>query len=193
MTLVVATPIQTERLFVRPIVESDLAALLTDVNSSDEVTALLPYVTWTSAADAEAWLGRMRSLEATGLALQLVVELKATGNPIGTCLLFRFEKGSSRVELGYVLGRAYWRQGLMHEALEGLLACAFGPMGIRRIEAEVDTRNESSARLMRRLGFAMEGVLRQRWVSKGEVKDVEMYALLRDEWLAGKSERRSTP
>ena len=182
MSLVAPGPIETERLVVRLVVESDLPALL-EVNSSDEVTALLPYATWKSAADAQAWLHRMRGIEATGLALQFVVVLKSAGKAIGSCLVFRFEEGSARAELGYALGRAHWGQGFMHEALSGLLGSAFGAMDLRRIEAEVDTRNRSSSRLLQRLGFTKEGLLRQRWMTKGEVKDVEVYGLLRDEWL----------
>ena len=181
MPLNVPNPIESERLLVRLVAESDLPALL-EVNSNEEVTALLPYATWRSMADAEAWLQRMRGIQATGLGLQFVVVLKATGMAIGTCLLFRFEEGSARAELGYVLGRAYWGQGFMQEALEALVGCAFGTMGLRRLEAEVDTRNRSSALLLQRLGFTNEGLLRQRWVAKGETKDVEMYGLLRNEW-----------
>jgi len=181
MPLAVPDPIESPRLLVRLVTESDLPALL-EVNASEEVTALLPYATWASMADAEAWLKRMNGIQATGLALQFVVVSRGTGAAIGTCLLFRYEEGSARAELGYVLGRAHWGQGLMQEALVALLGCAFGSMGLRRLEAEVDTRNESSARLLQRLGFKKEGLLRQRWVAKGEAKDVEMFGLLRDEW-----------
>ena len=181
MPLAAPKPIDSRRLLVRLVDESDLPALL-EVNASEEVTALLPYARWTSMADAEAWLQRMNGIQATGLALQFVVVSKSTGMAIGTCLLFRFEEGSDRAELGYVLGRAYWGQGLMHEALEALVGCAFDSIGLRRLEAEVDTRNRSSARLLQRLGFSKEGLLRERWVAKGEAKDVEMYGLLRSEW-----------
>ena len=184
MPLTAPAPIETERLVLRLVAESDLPALL-QVNASDEVTALLPYATWRSIADAEAWLQRMNGLQATGLALQFVIAGKSTGQAIGTCLLFRFEAGSARVELGYVLGRAHWGQGLMREALEALIGCAFGSMGLRRVEAEVDTRNGPSARLLQRLGFVKEGVLRERWVAKGQTKDVEMYGLLAREWPGG--------
>ena len=181
MPLIIPNRIETGRLLVRPMLESDLLDLL-DVNSNEDVTALLPYRTWTSMADAVAWFARTRTLEAGGSAIQFVVVLRATGRAIGTCLLFRFEPGSSRIELGYVLGRRFWGQGLMREAVGGLLDRAFATMGIRRVEAEVDTRNAASARLMRHLGFTKEGLLRQRWVAKGEVRDVEMFGLLRDEW-----------
>ena len=182
MPLIAPAPIETERLAVRLVLDSDLPALM-EVNSSEEVTALLPYARWRTAADAEAWLRRMRSIEATGLAFQFVVVLKSAERAIGTCLLFRFEEGSARAEPGYALGRAYWGRGLMQEALTALLGSGFGTMGLRRLEAEVDTRNGPSARLLQRLGFTKEGLLRQRWVTKGEAKDVEMYGLLRNEWL----------
>ena len=181
MPLTAPNPIESERLLVRLVSKSDLPALL-EVNSNHEVTALLPYATWNSMADAEAWLQRMKGIQATGLALQFVLVLKSTGMAIGTGLLFRFEEGSARAELGYALGRAYWGQGLMLEALEALISCAFGNMNLRRLEAEVDTRNQSSARVLQRLGFTKEGLLRQRWVSKGETNDVEVYGLLRNEW-----------
>jgi len=181
--LIAPAPIETERLTVRLVVDSDLPALM-EVNSDDEVTALLPYAAWRSAVDAEAWLHRMRGIEATGLALQFVIVLKSAERAIGTCLLFRFEEASARAELGYALGRAHWGQGLMQEALAALLGSAFGTMGLRRLEAEVDTANGASTRLLQRLGFTKEGLLRQRWVTKGKAKDVEMYGLLRDEWLA---------
>ena len=166
---------------VRLLAEADLPALF-EVNADEAVTSLLPYATWTSPADADAWFKRMRDLQATGLALQFVVADKASDKAIGTCLLFRLEEVSHRAELGYVLGRAHWGRGLMQEALSALLDRAFGPMALRRLEAEVDTRNPASARLLQRLGFSREGLLRQRWVTKGVAKDVEIYGLLRDEW-----------
>ena len=181
MPLVAPESIESKRLHIRLVAEADLPSLL-EVNSNEEVTALLPYATWASLADAASWYQRMAGIQATGLALQFVIVSRATGFAIGTCLLFRFEEGSARAELGYVLGRTHWGQGLMQEALGALLDCAFGRMGLRRIEAEVDTRNSPSARLLRRLGFTKEGVLRQRWVAKGQARDVEMYGLLGDEW-----------
>jgi RimJ/RimL family protein N-acetyltransferase len=181
MPLVAPPPMETARLRVRPVEARDLPALLR-VNSLDAVTALLPYATWSSMADAEAWLARMESIVATGSALQFVVAGRADDRAIGTCLLFRHDEGSARAELGYVLGRDHWGGGFMREALEALIDAAFGPMRLRRLEAEVDTRNAASAALLRRLGFGREGLLRQRWITKGEARDMEMFGLLAAEW-----------
>jgi RimJ/RimL family protein N-acetyltransferase len=70
----------------------------------------------------------------------------------------------------------------MHEALQALIDYAFGPLGLNRIEADIDPRNSNSARSLERLGFRMEGVLRERWIVAGEVSDTGYYGLLRKEW-----------
>jgi [ribosomal protein S5]-alanine N-acetyltransferase len=181
MPIVAPGPIESRRVLLRLAAEADLPALL-QVNGDAEVTRFLPYATWNSMADADAWYQRMSGLQAAGVAWQFVVTHRASGTAIGTCLLFRFDEGSARAELGYVLGRAHWGQGLMHEALSALITTAFGALSLRRLEAEVDPRNLVSAHLLQRLGFVKEGLLRQRWVTKGVPTDVEVYGLLGHEW-----------
>ena len=178
-------PLQTPRLVVRPVVAEDLADLLV-VNGNDEVTRYLPYATWASMEDAQAWLARMQAAQTSGSTLQWVVEETASKTVIAACLLFQYDAGSARAELGYVLGRPWWGQGFMREALVALLDAAFTTLALRRIEAEVDPRNVASGALLRSLGFGAEGILRGRWVTKGRVCDVESFGLLRDDWLLSK-------
>jgi len=178
-------PIETARLRVRLAQASDLPALF-EMNCDAEVTRFLPYARWESESDGAAWLKRMIDLQATGTALQFVVADKASDKAIGTCLIFRHEAGSARAELGFVLARSHWGGGYMTEALTALIDRAFDGMGLRRIEAEVNPANAPSARLLRRLGFVREGLLRQRWVSRsGAPYDVEAYGLLHGDWVGG--------
>jgi ribosomal-protein-alanine N-acetyltransferase len=51
------------------------------------------------------------------------------------------------------MGRAHWGKGYMNEALQALLAHAFEVMKLRRLEADVDPRNDASIRTLERLGF----------------------------------------
>ena len=169
--------IESARLLVRLVEETDLPQLLL-VNGDDEVTRYVPYATWKSLADAQAWYVRMSSLHAAGTTLQMVVVDKGSRQVIGTCLLFRYERDSERAELGYVLGRPYWGQGYMREALRTLIAHAFGPLSLRRLEAEVDPRNARSCQLLETLKFQSEALLRQRWRTKGELCDTRIYGLL---------------
>jgi [ribosomal protein S5]-alanine N-acetyltransferase len=181
MNLTLARPLDTPRLQLRLPQADDVSDLLR-INGDEVVTRYLPYATWQSLADAQAWLTRMAGLSADGSTLQLVVEARATGQVIGTCLLFRLDEGSARAELGYVLGRQHWGRGLMREALGALLDHAFGTLALRRIEAEVNPDNLASNRLAAALGFTLEGRLRQRWTNHGEHVDIHFYGLLRDEW-----------
>jgi len=103
---------------------------------------------------------------------------------VGTCTLYSVDARNLRAELGYALGRAHWGQGLMGEALGLLLAFAFGPLGLRRLEADVDPDNAASIRALERLGFQREGYLRERWFVGGETQDTVFYGLLRREWEA---------
>lgn len=176
-------PLVTPRVLVRAVAQSDLADLLV-VNGNDEVTRYLPYPSWASMPDAWAWWERMEASRASGTALQWVLVDRASGTVMGACVLFHYDAGSARAELGYVLGRSWWGQGLMREALVALVGSAVDTLGLRRIEAEVDPRNLASGALLRSLGFQAEGVLRGRWVNKGVVCDVESFGLLSDEWNA---------
>ena len=183
MTFKLPPPIESPRLLIRIVQEADIAGLMA-VNGDDEVTRFLPYATWKSLADGKAWFERMAAMGAKGGALQFVMVEKASGSVIGTCLLFRHDEGSARAELGYVLGRAHWRQGFMQEALPALIGCAFNDCALRRLEAEVEPDNVASNRLLVSQGFVHEGLLRKRWVSKGVARDTHIYGLLKDEWPA---------
>ena len=102
---------------------------------------------------------------------------------LGTCTLFNLDITHRRAEIGYALGRQYWRMGYAHEALQALLRHAFDELNLHRIEADVDPRNSASIRTLERLGFQREGYLRERWQVGGEIQDALFYGLLRPEWI----------
>lgn len=177
-----APDLDTPRLRIREVTDADLPDLMA-VNGDPDVTRFLPYATWSTPEDGISWLNRMRALQTAGTALQLVVQDKGDGQAIGTVLLFKLDEPSARVELGYALARAHWGQGLMNEALCAVIGHCFGAAGIRRIEAEVKPENTASCRLLAALGFVLEGRARQRWVTKGQAYDTDLYGLLAPEWV----------
>ena len=181
MLLIAPHPIESPRLLIRLIAESDLPALM-EVNGDDEVTRFVPYPTWQSLDDAKAWFKRMADLQAAGKALQFVVTTKATGKAIGTCLLFHFEEVTASAELGYVLGQAHWGQGYMREALTALINYGFDQMFLRILDAVVDVRNVRSARLLLRLGFVNAGLPHHHEITKGEATETEIYRLYPQAW-----------
>lgn len=181
MSFVAPKLIESARVWLRPISESDLPSLLA-INADQEVVRFLGHAPWRAMADAEAWYARISRQQASGSALEFVIGARQTGSIIGRCGLFDFEEVNAKAALGYILDRAYWGQGYMREALTVVIHAAFREMGLRRLEAMVEAKNTASAGLLRRLGFTREGVLRERWISQGETMDAEVYGLLRREW-----------
>lgn len=86
--------------------------------------------------------------------------------------------------LGYVFAEHAWGQGYATEAGRALLEWGFDVMDLNRVSAQTDTRNEASARVLTKLGFTLEGILRENVIVDGEVSDDATYSLLRREWTS---------
>jgi [ribosomal protein S5]-alanine N-acetyltransferase len=151
------------------------------VKRDPRVTAFLPYAAWQSIKDAELWYARMQDMIASGSGLVWVIVDAASNTPLGDCLLFRFEPSAQRAELGYVLGYESWNKGIATEALSALIQAAFTDLKLRRLEAQVQPSNAASIRVLEKLGFEREGLMRERWVNavSGLAYDVVVFGLLR--------------
>ena len=101
---------------------------------------------------------------------------------IGTCILGALSFRHRRAEVGFVLRRDRWGQGLASEALGVLFGFCFGRLGLHRLEADVDPENARSLRLLEKLGFQREGRLRERWQTQGSARDGILLGLLKPDW-----------
>lgn len=169
--------IETERLILRLLAKADLPALF-EVNGDPKVFRYSPRSHWKTPADGRKWYGRVMGLRRSGVSMQFVIVLRETRRPIGTLAVFHFDDSVGSAEIGYVLGRAHWNKGLMTEALRGFVGLAFGALGLKRLEAELDPRNAASSKVLARAGFIREGLKRRNYFCKGEVTDTGYYGLL---------------
>jgi RimJ/RimL family protein N-acetyltransferase len=136
--------------------------------------------------DARALIARAQESLADGTALRWALALAGDDRLIGVCSLFNLEPVHRRAELGYLLGRPHWGHGFMTEALAAVLDHGFARLDLHRVEADLDPRNAASRRLLLRLGFKEEGILRDRYRVAGEVSDTLWMGLLRPEWRAAR-------
>ena len=173
--------ISTETLTLRLLTEVDLPEVY-NIFSHPEVMRYWSYPPWTNMAQAEQWLMNVQEGYRTRKDIQLGIERRMDDSLLGTCTLFQFHIASRRAEIGYALGRPFWGFGYMHQALQALLEYAFETMNLNRLEADIDPRNQASAKTLERLGFQKEGHLRERWIVNGEISDTDLYGLLRREW-----------
>jgi [ribosomal protein S5]-alanine N-acetyltransferase len=175
------------RVRLRWLTDEDVDALFT-VYSDERMMRYWSTPAMKERAEAHALLERIRRNFADKSGFQWGVVRKEDGRLLGTCTLFHVDPANMKAEIGYGLGSRYWNQGFMGEALTALIGYAFGSLKLRRLEADVDPRNESSVRILGRMGFRREGLLRERWNVGGEIQDTAFFGLLAREWRDGGSE-----
>lgn len=110
-----------------------------------------------------------------------VLERKSDGQPLGTCGFHKWDKRYFRTEIGYDLSPEFWRQGYMSEALQAAIHYGFSQMGLHRIEALVYVGNQASLKLLEKLGFKQEGILRDYFYQDGVFYDHAFLSLLENE------------
>ncbi|WP_027816444.1 GNAT family N-acetyltransferase [Paraburkholderia bannensis] len=169
----------TARLRVRELRHSDAAALFS-IWSDAEAMRYFSFSPMHHVDEASARIERVLKL-AAGTDLTCAIELPETGDVIGTCDLFHVNEQCRRAEIGFCLQRRLWGNGYMSEAAGAVVDHAFDTVKLNRIEADIDPRNVASARVLERLGFLREGLLRERWIVGDEVTDSALYGLLRSD------------
>ncbi|MES2295743.1 MAG: GNAT family N-acetyltransferase [Pseudomonadota bacterium] len=177
------TLLHTERLTLRWLEESDTAALFA-MYSDPEVLRYWSSAPWTEMAQADDSIAQSLAGYCNGSDLRFGITLREGGALIGTCALYRFYPMNRRADIGYLLAKEYWGHGYMGEALTAMLDYSFDALDLNRLEADIDPRNDASARTLERLRFQREGYMRERWIVNGEVCDTAFYGLLRSDWKA---------
>jgi RimJ/RimL family protein N-acetyltransferase len=174
-------PIKTERLILRAHRPDDLEPLL-GYYSLPEVARYIPWQPW-SREDAEEHLNRRlkrHGIDGKDSALGLVAELD--GRVIGDVVLWPADETLARGEMGWAFHPAVAGRGYATEAVWALIRIAFETYGMRRVVAQLDSRNVASAKLCERVGMTREAHLRQDCWAKGEWTDNIVYGLLATEW-----------
>lgn len=161
----------------KPLVSADSNSLL-EIFSDPEVMKYWNTAPWSGIQDAYRFVDNSNDAMQRQESLVLGVYLKSTVELVGKCMLFNYDKESKRAEIGFGLSRACWGKGYITEAGEALIQYGFNSLGLRRIEAEIDPDNRSSAKALEKLGFSQEGLLRQRWEINGIVSDSALYGRL---------------
>jgi RimJ/RimL family protein N-acetyltransferase len=178
-------PVTTSRLRLRPLTADDTPALLA-YRGDAEVCRYLPFEPMdeqTLAKRLASDLGR-REITADGQSLTLGAELDGTGGVIGDVVLFFHSTQHAGGEIGYVFNPTAAARGYATEACSAVLDLAFDDLGLHRVTARMDARNGASARLAKRLGMRHEAHHRSSEMFKGAWADLDVYAILAQEWRA---------
>ncbi|MCD6361942.1 MAG: GNAT family N-acetyltransferase [Armatimonadetes bacterium] len=175
--------LETERLVLRALTLDDAEDIFAYA-SDPEVVRYLPWEHHRSLEDSREFITRTLEAHEAGARAEWGMVLKESGRVVGTCGFCAWAGGSGRAELGYCLGREHWGRGLVTEAARRIVRYGFEDCMLNRIEAVCDVDNIGSARVMEKCGMIFEGVMRRRLLMHDSYRDMKMYAILREDWIA---------
>ena len=171
------TPLQTERLTLRPYSLSDIPALLPLIGAREVAATTLRIPHPYTESDAREFIARAQQNLSGGSGLRLGIILRESDALCGGVGL-EIEADHRRAELGYWIGVPFWGKGYATEASRALVDYGFGTLGLHRIFASHFANNPASARVLRKIGMRYEGSLRAHVLKWGEFLDLEMYGMV---------------
>jgi RimJ/RimL family protein N-acetyltransferase len=180
--VILPTPtLQTARLRLRPFAEADADDLFA-LQSNAHVLRYWDSPPWVDTASVARFMAKCHDIAQEGSGARVAIERTADRAFLGWCTVNSWNPDFRSASLGYCFGEAAWGRGYATEAARALLRWAFDTLDLNRVQAETDTRNLASARVLEKLGFVREGTLRQDCIVNGEVSDSWVYGLLRRDW-----------
>ena len=173
--------LETERLLLRPFKLTDAPEVqrLAGDRAIADTTGNIPHPY--EDGMAENWISTHEGTFIEGTDISFAMTLKSDGALIGAIGLHGMAK-EHQAELGYWVGKAYWKQGFCTEAASVVLRYAFTELGLARVHSAHFRRNPASGRVMQKLDMQHEGCRRQHVKKWDQFEDLELYGILKQEW-----------
>ncbi|MFY9857565.1 GNAT family N-acetyltransferase [Exiguobacterium sp. s70] len=175
--------LETARLYLRaPLADTDARVVNESIRRShEELKRWLPFAQDVpTLSETEANLQRAQELYGTGESFRYLIFLRETGTFVGTVSLFGIDWDVPKAEIGYWLDSTHTGRGYMTEAVEAVVRFGCAQFDFKRIEIRCESTNEGSRLIPERLGFQLEGMLRNEDLSADGMRltDTAVYGLL---------------
>lgn len=172
---------ETERLILRRFTMDDAEAMFNNWANDEGVAR---YMRWDAHKCVEetrkVLQKRIEKYQSTSTYHWAIV-LKDADMPIGNIVLMCSNEHDMCGEVAYCLGKRYWGQGIVSEALKTVLEFGLTQVNFNRIEAYHSINNIASGKVMKNAGMKYEGRMRQKYLSHVGFEDCDMYAILRED------------
>ncbi len=174
--------LETERLILRRYISEDAISMYKNWASDEDVTKYLMWQPHLSPEVSRSVTDEWVRQYANENFYHWAIVLKDNGNePIGDIAVVNMNEKVSMAHIGYCLGKKWWHQGIMSEALKAVTDFLFDVADFNRIESRHDPNNPNSGKVMQKCGMKYEGTLRSSdWNNQG-ICDACYYALLKSE------------
>ncbi|MBC8143687.1 MAG: GNAT family N-acetyltransferase [Armatimonadetes bacterium] len=170
----------SERLCLRPLGPEDVDALFA-IFADEQTVAFTEWEPFQTLADAEwllDWATKTARQEPRTVFVWGVHWRDTDAELLGMVSLTIRNPASRQADVGYILHRSIWGQGIATEAARLVVVTAFNALSLHRISGECHPENEASMRVLEKVGMKREGCLRQNKWEKGRWRDTAVYALL---------------
>ncbi len=176
--------IETTRLRVRPIEQSDVPAIQQAACAFEIADTMISLPHPYPDGEAMRYFARQDSKSNAGQAYTFTIEHKVTHDFFGLAELRKIDEEHSQAELSFWLKKAAWGQGYASEFIPAVVQFGLEDLGLNRLYAYHMLRNPATGRVLEKTGFRQEGILRQRVRKWVKFEDVALWAILRQDWLA---------
>jgi RimJ/RimL family protein N-acetyltransferase len=172
--------IYTERLYIRKPMPGDGKVVFEAMQASLE--ELKPWMPWANRDQTEQEVeANMRDAHAKFLTredLRLHIFDRETGGFIGATGLHRMDWNIPKFEIGYWIDTRQSGKGYITESTQAITDFAFHELNAKRVEIRCDSRNTKSRAIPEKLGFPLEGILKNDSISadRQEIRDTCIYA-----------------
>nr|WP_026681587.1 GNAT family protein [Priestia megaterium] len=170
--------LETDRLVLRELTNEDAEGIFACF-SNDDLTRFYGQETLKSIEEAEKFVDFFSKNYSEKRGIRWGIERKGTNGIIGTIGFNAWSPKHKRAEIGYEIHPEQWTEGYISEAVSKVLSYGFDLMGLNRIGAVVFIENDASNKLLEKVGFQKEGVLRDYMYQGGKAYDTYVYSLLR--------------
>jgi ribosomal-protein-serine acetyltransferase len=154
--------------------------------TDDDRAHLVEWMSWmddtTTSQDTLSYI--RRCLKAHAENGDLSAGIRFDGQFVGGIGLHSTDRKNRKSEIGYWLTRGFERRGIMTRCVARLVSYAFDQMQLNRLEIRCATGNQRSRAVAERLGFQIDGTLRQSVVFRDGYHDHVVYSMLAGEWKA---------
>lgn len=175
--------IETSRLVLGPFEAPDATDVF-ELFGSEIWLKYVPREALTDPAQAVEKIQSMSKAFEQRSAIWWAFHEKTTGEFIGYGGLFEINRGDHNAEIGYGFKPESWGKGFASEAMGPIVDFGFENLGLRRIFGLIDPENIASIKVIERLGFEQEGVLRSAAFARGRYWDQCLYARVAREYSA---------
>jgi ribosomal-protein-alanine N-acetyltransferase len=174
--------LETDRLHLVELNQSHAETLFKQFSHID-VTRYYGMDPFVDLEQAEKMIDNFAAAYSSKRSMRWGIQLKETGELVGTIGLNNLQIWSKKCEVGYDLHPNYWGKGYVKEVLQTVISYCFDELNLSRIGATTFPANEASWKILLKIGFEKEGLLRNYLYQGSQNHDALMFSIIREDWV----------